>query len=362
MKLKIESSNITLTIINAATEQQIIKTFKKETAISDVYDLLRRESFLISLPDHFSWECYYNDCALSFSDIIGTKGVKSGDTLIFRCQEYSSCEEISVKIVKGIGGAECDIDVPIDATVGDVIVGLTNEGFLDADTPCATIVLYGKDADGSVSSDEKYDDRSKTIKEYGWQNGLNLVAIFEGVAKPIIYLYPPKSTEVTIKIKNSELITVSYPSYVEGGWQVIAHPNGTITDYGNKEYSYLFWEATGNTHYEIKQGYVVHRDDLVDFLREKLTMFGLVPREYNEFIVYWYPILCKNEYNAISFFCEEYERDFELSIEPKPDEILRVFMLYQKADLNTTLEPPKEPAPISRKGFSVIEWGGQLQK
>ena len=42
--------------------------------------------------------------------------------------------------------------------------------------------------------------------------------------------------------------------------------------------------------------------------------------------------------------------------------ILRVFMIYQEADKNTVLEPPIEPSPIRRKGFTVIEWGGQLQK
>ncbi len=91
-------------------------------------------------------------------------------------------EEINVKIVKGIGGADCDIDVPMDATVGDVIVGLINEGFLDTDTPSATTVLYNKDADGGISSGVKYDDRSKTVKEYGWQKGQTLVAVSEGVA------------------------------------------------------------------------------------------------------------------------------------------------------------------------------------
>ena len=91
-------------------------------------------------------------------------------------------EEINVKIVKGIGGADCDIDVPMDATVGDVIVGLINEGFLDADTPSATTVLYNKDVDGGISSGVKYDDRSKTVKEYGWQKDQTLVAVSEGVA------------------------------------------------------------------------------------------------------------------------------------------------------------------------------------
>ena len=91
-------------------------------------------------------------------------------------------EEINVKVVKGIGGADCDIDVPLDATVGDVIVGLINEGFLEADTPSAKTVFYNKDEDGGISSNVKYDDRNKTVNEYGWQKGQTLVAVSEGHA------------------------------------------------------------------------------------------------------------------------------------------------------------------------------------
>lgn len=43
-------------------------------------------------------------------------------------------EGINVQIVKGIGGAFCDIDVPMEVTVGDVIFGLINEGFLKSNS------------------------------------------------------------------------------------------------------------------------------------------------------------------------------------------------------------------------------------
>lgn len=181
MKVKIESSNITLTIINASTEQKMTKIFKKEATISDVYTLLYRDSFLISPPNHFDWNCYYNDCPLCLSDIIGTKGVKSGEMLIFYCREVAY-QEITVRVVKGISGADVVLGVPVDATIRDVIYGLIAEGFLDEDTPSATTVLYNKDADGGIFSGVRYDDRSKTVKEYGWQSGQTLIAIYECVA------------------------------------------------------------------------------------------------------------------------------------------------------------------------------------
>ena len=270
-------------------------------------------------------------------------------------------EEINVKVVMGISGAVCDIDVPIDATVGELIEGLVNEGFLYAESPSTTIVLHNKDVDGDISSVVEYNDRSKTVKEYGWQNGQTIVVYYNCLAKPVIYLYPQITTQTNIKIKNRKSITVSYPEYSENGWNVLAYPDGTIKDLEEKfEYSYLFWEGLGQNHYDIHQGYVVHRDCLVEFFREKLSSFGLLPREYNEFIVYWYPILRKNKYNAISFFCKDYENDYKMDIIPKPDEILRIFMIYKKADKNTVLVPPDDVKPITRNGFTVIEWGGQL--
>ena len=59
------------------------------------------------------------------------------DNDVIMCSRESYCDlslpEISITIINGIGGAECEIDVPTDTTVRDIIVGLMNDGFLDAD-------------------------------------------------------------------------------------------------------------------------------------------------------------------------------------------------------------------------------------
>lgn len=91
-------------------------------------------------------------------------------------------EEINVKIVCGIGGADCDVDVPVDATVGDVITGLLNDAFLSPEEPGMSWVLYDKNGHQDTPQGTKYDDRSKTVKEYGWQNGQTLVAVAKGIA------------------------------------------------------------------------------------------------------------------------------------------------------------------------------------
>jgi len=54
---------------------------------------------------------------------------------------------------------------------------------------------------------------------------------------------------------------------------------------------------------------------------------GLIPKEYNDFIVYWLPILQENSYNFISFAGKDYEDLAQLKITSEPDSISRVIMI-----------------------------------
>lgn len=177
-------------------------------------------------------------------------------------------------------------------------------------------------------------------------------------AKPVIYLYPETETEVSVQLELAGDFTFTYPQY-NNGWRVIARPDGTILSEG-KEYSYLFWEGVFKAfHTDFKEGFVVKGSDSVEFLQKVLSEMGLTPKEYNEFIVYWAPKMQENEYNKVYFAKEEYEQAAKLTISPKPDSILRVYMVYEKTEKGTVL-PPQRIEPFERKGFTVVEWGGQL--
>ncbi len=89
---------------------------------------------------------------------------------------------------------------------------------------------------------------------------------------------------------------------------------------------------------------------------KKLAEIGLRPKEYNEFIVYWYPLMKKNKYNLIHFADKEYTNIAPLTITPKPDSVLRVFMVYKKLEKPIPIKEQKFK-PFIRKGFTVIEWG-----
>lgn len=175
--------------------------------------------------------------------------------------------------------------------------------------------------------------------------------------KPVIYLYPTTEQTVTIKLHYRGELTCTYPKYKDG-WNVIAQPNGTLTNRADgKEYSYLFWEGISNKSYDTTKGFVVRGSDTESFLQEKLAYIGLTPREYNEFIVYWLPLMQENKYNLITFAGEEYENLAKLEINPKPDSILRVMMVYKPLKKYKQIEP-QELKPFVRKGFTVVEWGG----
>ena len=176
--------------------------------------------------------------------------------------------------------------------------------------------------------------------------------------KPVIYLYPTEEEIINVKLDYDGELTSTYPTYNDG-WTVKAKPDGTLTNLeDNREYSYLFWEGNPNVDLNISEGFLVKAEDTKDFLQEKLEYLGLTPKEYNEFIVYWLPILQQNEYNLISFAGEEYSNYAKLEITPKPDSILRVMMIYKALDKPVEIKE-QQLKQFERTGFSVIEWGGR---
>ncbi|HHW49806.1 MAG TPA: hypothetical protein GXX14_14475 [Clostridiaceae bacterium] len=178
-------------------------------------------------------------------------------------------------------------------------------------------------------------------------------------AKPVIYLYPEETIDVTVKLNYNGEVTCTYPAYNEG-WTVTAYPDGTlINQKDGKEYSYLFWEGNSNIKFDMSKGFIVKGEDTAEFLRDKLEYIGLTPKEYNEFIVYWLPKMQNNPYNLITFQNEEYTENAELEIIPEPDSILRVFMAYKPLKKAISIEE-QILEPFQRKGFTIVEWGGTV--
>lgn len=179
--------------------------------------------------------------------------------------------------------------------------------------------------------------------------------------KPVVYLYPKTIQKVNVQLDYNGTIFADYPDYdpVQKGWTVTAFPDGKIINKDGKEYSYIFWEGTpaAPIEYDLSTGFVVRGQDTKVFLQNTLAQMGLTPKEYNEFIVYWYPLMKDNAYNLIHFAEKQYTDQAPLTITPTPDAILRVFMVFKPLQEKISIKPQTIKSFV-RKGFTVIEWGG----
>lgn len=178
-----------------------------------------------------------------------------------------------------------------------------------------------------------------------------------GIAKPILYLYPKKKTKVTVSFAHPELLETTYPKFIEK-WEMTASPNGDLYDNSGKYYYGLYWDETKVHSVDFSSGFYVEKDEAIDFLEEKLSIIGLNDKERNEFIMYWLPILEKNEKNLVYFeLTEEREKVNQLFITPKPDSLLRLVIHVKKVNEKTSIQEEILPT-FKRKGFVAVEWGG----
>ena len=178
-----------------------------------------------------------------------------------------------------------------------------------------------------------------------------------GVAyKPVIYLYPEREMDVSVRLALNGKLTCTYPAYNDG-WNVTATPDGMLTDAQGQTYNYLYWEGQTNARWDMTEGFCVKGEDTATFLEDALAKLGLTRREANEFIVYWLPLMQESPYNIISFQTDVYENAAKLDISPVPDALIRVFMAWQPAEAYVAIQPQTLTTP-ERTGFTAVEWGG----
>lgn len=176
------------------------------------------------------------------------------------------------------------------------------------------------------------------------------------LAKPVIYLYPEETTDVTVELTLDGELTTVYPTY-DNGWHITAQPDGTLTDASGREYYCLYWEGESSADFDLSQGFCVSGADTAAFLEYALAQLGLTEREANEFIIWWLPQMEANPYNLITFQTDAYTDAAQLAVSPAPDTVIRVFMVWQGLNTPVEIEPQSLTAP-EREGFTLVEWGG----
>ena len=179
--------------------------------------------------------------------------------------------------------------------------------------------------------------------------------------KPIIYIYPNQDQNVKVTLGSSDKLLVSYPVY-NNGWNVLAKKDGTLIDNKtNRELYSLYYESENNINFKIEnEGFVISKEEIIPFLEEKLEILGLNPREQEEFIIYWLPILQKNNYTYIRFATnEEINNNMPLQVEPAPNTMIRVLMIFKGLEekINVKEQPLQK---VTRNGYTVVEWGATI--
>ena len=200
-----------------------------------------------------------------------------------------------------------------------------------------------------IEDDMVYDDPGYDDYEYA-------------AKKPVIYLYPETETDVSVSVDFDGEMVCTYPEY-GNGWNVTAFPDGRLFDKNTERYyDYLFWDGMRSfADYEFKSAACVASEDTAAFLEEYLTAAGLNDREIDDFISFWLPELQKSPYNLISFPSDEYCEWAKLHVDPMPDTIIRVYMVYKPLDSRVDIPQDMQlqmPSPVTRQGFTLVDWGG----
>ncbi len=177
--------------------------------------------------------------------------------------------------------------------------------------------------------------------------------------KPVVYLYPQWTMPISVTVSPVS-IEESIPEY-KNGWNVVADPDGTITDpRDGKKYPYLYWEGASNQpRIDNRKGAVVKTSEIKSFLVNALQQQGLIQHEYDEFVEYWAPRMTTHLPYVYVYFIPQvvYDKLIPMTITPTPDTTIRVYMVWKALETPISVIPQSFSAP-ERKGFTVVEWGG----
>lgn len=230
--------------------------------------------------------------------------------------------------------------------------------------------------------------------------------------EPVIYLFPPAplaSATVSLALTPEWHFSALYPvvdvvkadqtkdskSRVE--WTVSAEPDGSLVELASGlELKYLFWEAESTGFVSDHSGRRFHPSKpsldhtnqvvlpftpFLSHLDAALSSLALHTSARNDFVTFWMPhftrIRDKGQHVAFRFLSQrEYERAARLDVQPAPDVVTRVFLLFKGVDpeegeLSTTsadlvdwvsVVGVDEAKARDEALFRVLEWGGMEVK
>lgn len=178
------------------------------------------------------------------------------------------------------------------------------------------------------------------------------------VYKPNIYLYADDEMDVTVDFTQEELLTVTIPQYINE-WNATVHGDGSLTCEGT-EYDFLFYESKAFRELVTKEsGWLVKADEREEVLLDILNQYDFNEKETSDFMEFWMEKLTPGiDYMMYPQVTEYVDAQMPVEITPMPDSITRLWFGFEKYRGQDVEIPTVEP--ITRNGFTVVEWGGFL--
>lgn len=255
--------------------------------------------------------------------------------------------------------------------IGTSSNGQTLYGFADENSQILTkayeeYVVYNQfDPEANVLSKKEFIDRHGIFVHKSKQGEwlvytIDTLAPATGCAKPVVYLYPEKETEVKVKVGAD--VKISDPFYDPNhGWTALARPDGKLA-VNSQTYDSLFWEGPGYGEYPVlTSGVIVKQSEALSTIKQHLAKQGLNKKESQDFVEYWQDKIPNKPYIRLTWLTNnQLDTLAPLVITPKPDTVHRVFLDMAGVDKPFVLKPQKLEK-VTRKGFTVIEWGGLAQ-
>lgn len=180
--------------------------------------------------------------------------------------------------------------------------------------------------------------------------------------KPVIYLYPTETTDLSVTLAPQGGFTKTEPAY-GNGWNVTASPNGRLVNKADGlTYPYLFWEGRGGYYSSPTKYWVVANADVHAFLVSTLAKLGLNDAETADFLEFWEPRMQAEPFYKIGFHGTTVMNQIApLTVSQTPDTLVRILMDYEGLSSPIASNPPVLPETPVRNGFTVIEWGGVIR-
>lgn len=366
--LYLKNSDIGHLLIDKATntKETVIKELGKSKIVKSewVYDdtKLTNISYFFDTPAHMRVTLSYDPFSEKVSDVSWSMGNTYGNGSFKPIAK--GCGLSSTSITRTDSLKESDFVGVGKTKAGQVVYQLIDNNYkLFTKTYEEYKEFYSYDATQTILSK---DDFSKShglvfIKDVdnSWLVYVNdALAPEMGCAKPVVYLYPEKTTNINIKIGAD--VKVSEPLYdKEEGWNVTAKPDGSLMVNG-AAYSSLFWEGPGHGTYPYLEGRgtVVKTSEALSVIESQLYQQGFKNNEVTDFLAYWSDKMPKKPYTRLTWLTtQEMNILAPLQVTPRADTVIRTFLDYEGLDRYVQLAPQEFNAP-ERKGFSVVEWGG----